>query len=79
MKPRPGLDIETHRSTSEDKVKAKYVPNRKVVSGAVAGLATLAAFYFLGPDADPEISSALTLTVMTVISYLVPLPDQGEE
>ena len=77
VKPRSGSVTTGPRSESEDMQKT-YKPNRKVVSGAVAGLATLAAFYFLGPDADPEISSGLTLVAMTVISYLVPLPEDAE-
>jgi hypothetical protein len=52
-----------------------YVPNRKVVAGAVAGLVTLAGVYFLGPDFSEETTVAITTTVMTIISYLVPLPE----
>lgn len=52
-----------------------WVPNRKIVSAAVTGLVSLVAFIVLGPDADPEIASGVTLLAMTAIGYLVPLPD----
>lgn len=51
-----------------------YKPNRKIVSAAVAGLVALGVFVLFGPDADPQIASSVTLTVMTVIGYFVPLP-----
>jgi DNA-directed RNA polymerase subunit E'/Rpb7 len=57
-------------------VQKTWKPNRKVVAGAVAGLVSLGVFVTLGPDANPEIGSAVTLTVMTVISYIVPLADE---
>ncbi len=60
----------------EDSNMAKtWVPNRKVVAGAVSGLVTLAAFYLFGPEQSEEFASSVTLAVMTVISYLVPLPE----
>lgn len=55
-----------------------WKPNRKIVLSAVSGLATLGAFVFLGPDADPEIASSVTLLVMTAIGYLVPLPEDAQ-
>lgn len=51
-----------------------WKPNRKIVSAAVAGLVSLGVFVLFGPDADPQIASSVTLTVMTAIGYLVPLP-----
>lgn len=52
-----------------------WVPNRKVISSAVAGVVSLCAFWLFGPDADPEIASSVTLVAMTAIGYLVPLED----
>lgn len=56
-----------------------YKPNRKVVSAAVSGLVTLAAFMLFGANADPEIASSATLVIMTLIGYLVPLSDDTAE
>ncbi len=58
-------------------MRKTWVPNRKVVAGAVAGLVSLGVFVLLGPDADPQIGAGATLTAMTVISYLVPLAEDN--
>ena len=63
--------------SKENNVQKTWKPNRKVVAGAVAGLVSLGVFVTLGPDADPEIGAGVTLTVMTLISYLVPLADDS--
>lgn len=64
----------------DDVLKTKtWVPNRKILSAAVSGIATLGAFMLFGPDADPEIASSVTLMVMTAIGYFVPLPQETPE
>lgn len=56
----------------------KWLPNRKVVAGLVAGLITLAATK-LGLDLGEDVTSALVVLVMSVVSYLVPLPEAPAE
>ena len=58
-------------------MRKTWVPNRKVVAGAVSGLAALGAFVLFGPDADPAVAASVTTVAMTVISYLVPLADDA--
>ena len=81
---RPGLGVEdTHsfqavRLEDEGEPVKKYLPNRKVVSGIVAGAVAAVSVKLFGSELDPELASAVTLCVMTVISYLVPLPEAPE-
>lgn len=75
---RPGLGVEDTHSldvTEPDLGEPmSWVPNRKVVSGAIAGVLAWASLKYLGSPLDAELASALTGLIMTGISYLVPLP-----
>ncbi len=69
-----------HRLVEKDETEdinmvKTWTPNRKVVAAAVSGLVTLAGVYLLGPDFSEETTVAITTTVMTIIGYLVPLPE----
>jgi hypothetical protein len=64
-----------HAAADVPELRKTWRPNVKVVSGAVGGLATLGAYWLFGPDADPQVASAATLVVMTLVSYFVPLPE----
>lgn len=63
-----------HAVPDEDQ-PTSWVPNRKVVSAAVSGLLTLGLYWRFGPELDPEMVGGLTLAVMTLVGYFVPLPD----
>jgi len=80
---RPGLGVErTERlnvvQPNTERVAVNWLPNRKVVSGFVAGLITLGATK-LGLELGPDLTAALVVVVMTGISYLVPLPEAPAE
>ena len=70
--PQHDADTETHRLMENDMT---YVPNRKVVAGAITGALTLVGFMAFGPEVGPDFAVAATATLMTIISYLVPLAD----
>ena len=63
------------RHARAEETPTNWVPNRKVASAAIGGLVTLGIYWKFGPDADPELASALTLAVMTLVGYFVPLPE----
>lgn len=78
---RPGLGVEdTHsfEAIREGEPMSKYLPNRKVVSGIVAGAVAAVSVKLLGSELDPEVAAAVTTVVMSVVSYLVPLPEAPE-
>lgn len=76
--PAPWLTADQRESTSPiPKVKNKsWLPNRKVVAGVVSGIISWAALKYFGiVDLDPELKNGITVLVMGLISYLVPLKD----
>jgi hypothetical protein len=79
---RPGLGVQdTHTFDAvqdEGEPVKKYLPNRKVVSGIVAGAVAAVSVKLFGSELDPELASAVTLLVVSGISYLVPLPEASE-
>ena len=56
-----------------------WVPNRKIVAAAVSGVVALVLFVLLGPDVDANTQTSVVGLVMTLIGYLVPLPEASEE
>jgi len=62
-------------SSNEGASVKTWVPNRKVVSAFVSGAVTLVAFILLGHDIDPNLQASIVGAVMTLVGYLVPLPD----
>ena len=64
-----------HAKQDEPEPAKTWVPNRKVLSGAVSGLLAVGIYWKFGPDADPELAAGLTFAVMTLVSYFVPLPE----
>lgn len=64
-----------HAKEGPEAAQTSWVPNRKVVSGAVSGLVALGLYWKFGPDMDPELVGGLTLAVMTLVGYFVPLPE----
>lgn len=63
-----------HARAEEDK-PTNWIPNRKVASAAISGLVGLGLYWKFGPDMDPELVGGLTLAVMTIVGYFVPLPE----
>lgn len=63
------------KADESETTQTSWVPNRKVVSGAVSGLLAVGIYWKFGPDVDPELAAGLTLAVMTLVSYFVPLPE----
>ena len=70
-------DVEDYkpRHAKDEPEQTSWVPNRKVVSRAVSGLVALGLYWKFGPDMDPELVGGLTLAVMTIVGYFVPLPE----
>jgi len=57
----------------------KYFPDRKVLSGGIAGVITwviLLALNYFNIDVPGDLQAALPLIIGTIISYAVPVADQ---
>jgi hypothetical protein len=59
--------------------KKTWVPNRKIVAAAVAGLVALLYFILTGTEIDPNLQSAIVGGVMILLGYLVPLKEDDKE
>jgi hypothetical protein len=79
---RPGLgvhDTQQFNAVLQNGEPMTWLPNRKVVSGLVAGVVAAVSVKLFGSELDPETASAVTLAVVTLISYFVPLPEAPAE
>ena len=56
-----------------------WLPNRKVLSGFVAGLVAWLALRLTGVELDPAIAEAVAFIVTSLVAYLVPLPEAKDE
>jgi|SRR5690606_10260036 len=81
---RPGLGAErTHeipRVTSiEERQPVSWMPNRKVLSGFVAGAVAWLVLRMTGVELDPAVAEAVAFLVTSAVAYLVPLPEAPAE
>ena len=63
---------------AEDKPKNSWIPNRKVVSGAIAGVVAVGTAYLAqhqGIELDSAGVSVVTASLMAIVGYFVPLKD----
>lgn len=77
---RPGLGVQdTHvfEAIPTEGDQMSWLPNRKVVTGMVAGAVSAIAIQLTGAELGPELAAAATTVAMAVVSYLVPLKNEG--
>jgi len=80
---RPGLGVaRTEKFQSiepQERKPMNWLPNRKVLSGFVAGLVAWLALRLTGVELDPAIAEAVAFIVTSLVAYLVPLPEAKDE